>query len=197
MHKLFVLTLTNHVAWMPKVGVAIAKTDSPIGQSHQVNVLMEGDRGPVSLPDTIHPQSGDPAIWWHTNIQNNITCIIWVCVCLCVCVCVCVCVYLGACWGAGVWLCGWSWPWSSYGSSLNIQASGPTHTPAPATPLSPAVNQTTRQASVTLIKDRCVWLNGPLPALPWRQQPADCRRRPCQFGLLPRWRLVVCLVKNT
>lgn len=54
---------TNHVAWMPKVGVTVAKADSPIGQSQQVDFLVGGDSRPVSsLPDAIHAQSGNTTI---------------------------------------------------------------------------------------------------------------------------------------
>lgn len=31
---------TNHVPWMSKVGIAVAKAHSPIGQSHQVYKLI-------------------------------------------------------------------------------------------------------------------------------------------------------------
>lgn len=48
---------------MPKVGVTVAKADSPIGQSQQVDFLVGGDSHPVSsLPDAIDPQSGNTSI---------------------------------------------------------------------------------------------------------------------------------------
>ena len=50
----FPLIPTNHVAWMAKVGVAVAEADSPIGQSQQIDILVGGDKRPVSLPDAIH-----------------------------------------------------------------------------------------------------------------------------------------------
>lgn len=65
MQKFFQLIQTNHIAWMSKVGVAVPETDSPIGQSHKVDFLVGGDRGPVPLSNTKHPKSGDPSIWGH------------------------------------------------------------------------------------------------------------------------------------
>lgn len=56
------LIQTNHVAWMTKVGVAVTKANPSIGHGHQVNLLLGGDRGPVSLPNTVRPQSGYPSI---------------------------------------------------------------------------------------------------------------------------------------
>lgn len=72
MQNLFKFIPTNHIAWVSKVGVAVAKTDSSISQSYEVNLLVGGDRRPVLLSNTKHPKSGYPSIWRHNQMNHFI-----------------------------------------------------------------------------------------------------------------------------
>jgi len=54
---------------MSKVGVAVAQADPPIGHRQQVNILVGGDRGPVSPSDPVDPEPGDAPVWRERTQQ--------------------------------------------------------------------------------------------------------------------------------